>query len=677
MRHFRLLSSYISFIIFSFFFSSHLVSQDSYLDSLLNVVATEENKHELLSANYRLGHYFRGEDNDQAIKYYSETIALSEELEEELFFANSNYSLGYTYLIKGDYDLAIDHYLQSVRIYEEMEDDFRLANGLISISIVYNEMDDLDKTEEYHDKAQIAVERGGDTLQLVDLLNSRGVLSDKRNNYDQAITYLEEAYALAKGQNYSSMMNYTMSNLALTLKHQGKLQEALGMFEDVLEGFKTSNPHPTNWAAIYNNIGSTHLELNEFDKAEEAFLLSKDYAQEAESLFTEMEAYKLLAEIKSETYNYKDQVSYLEKYYTLKDSIFSLESKNTIVQLEADYQIEQKNSELLQKENELVKQTNQRNMLLFLAVGIALLLSFVSLFYSRIKKANALLADRNEQINKQKDELEESIDNLKRTQTQLIHSEKMASLGELTAGIAHEIQNPLNFVNNFSGVSSELIEEAFEELKKNDIEEVKEVLNDLKSNLNKINHHGGRASSIVKGMLDHSRESSGQKVSTDINALCDEYIRLSYHGMRAKDKDFDAEFDLDLDSNLPKIKVIPQEIGRVLLNVFNNAFYACAERSRSTVQQKDLTSLYHPKVTVSTVPLEGEKGVEIKIIDNGIGMSQETMDKVFQPFFTTKPTGQGTGLGMSISYDIVTKGHDGKMTVESEIGKGSTFVIIL
>jgi len=266
--------------------------------------------------------------------------------------------------------------------------------------------------------------------------------------------------------------------------------------------------------------------------------------------------------------------------------------------------------------------------------------------------------------------LAESYENLKETQTQLVHAEKMASLGELTAGIAHEIQNPLNFVNNFSEVSAELIEEAIEEIENNDIGEVKDILGDLKLNLDKIHQHGGRASSIVKGMLDHSRASTDEKIATDINALCDEYLRLSYHGLRAKDKTFNAAFDLNLDESLPVVKVISQEIGRVLLNVINNAFYTVDKKKKSAKDE-----IYDPKVTIATKTDNGS--VEIQIKDNGEGMNSEVLEKVFQPFFTTKPTGQGTGLGMSISYDIITKGHGGEMKVESKEGVGTTFTIVL
>ncbi|NNF36661.1 MAG: hypothetical protein HKN68_21345 [Saprospiraceae bacterium] len=266
-------------------------------------------------------------------------------------------------------------------------------------------------------------------------------------------------------------------------------------------------------------------------------------------------------------------------------------------------------------------------------------------------------------------EIEKAYTDLKATQAQLIHAEKMASLGELTAGIAHEIQNPLNFVNNFSEVSHEMIQEVKEELKDGDPEEADAILNDLSTNLEKISHHGNRASGIVRSMLDHSRTSSGEKVETDINALCDEYLRLAYHGMRAKDRNFNADFKLDLDPDLPKVKVIPQDIGRVLLNLINNAFQAVSEMTSLEVM-----SSLKPRVEVKTKKL-GDK-IEISVSDNGPGIPDDIKDKIFQPFFTTKPTGQGTGLGLSLSYDIV-KAHGGKFQVESKEGGGTAFLISL
>ncbi|MDX2049122.1 MAG: ATP-binding protein [Chitinophagaceae bacterium] len=264
--------------------------------------------------------------------------------------------------------------------------------------------------------------------------------------------------------------------------------------------------------------------------------------------------------------------------------------------------------------------------------------------------------------------LEETHTNLKATQAQLIQSEKMASLGELTAGIAHEIQNPLNFVNNFSEVSTELVDEMNAEIDKGNTEDAKLIAQDLKQNLEKINHHGKRAGDIVKGMLQHSRTSSGQKELTDINALCDEYLRLSYHGLRAKDKSFNAKFETDFDSTLPKLNVVPQDIGRVVLNLINNAFFAVNEKRTMNNES------YEPTVTVSTKNL-GDK-IEIQVKDNGNGIPDSIKEKIFQPFFTTKPTGQGTGLGLSLSYDIV-KAHGGELKVETKEGEGSEFTIAM
>jgi signal transduction histidine kinase len=274
-----------------------------------------------------------------------------------------------------------------------------------------------------------------------------------------------------------------------------------------------------------------------------------------------------------------------------------------------------------------------------------------------------------EEVNRQTAELRETLNNLKSTQSQLIQSEKMASLGELTAGIAHEIQNPLNFVNNFSEVNTELIAEMKDEIVKGNLEEVKAIADDIEDNEQKIIHHGKRADAIVKGMLQHSRTSTGQKESTDINALTDEYLRLSYHGMRAKDKSFNATLKTDFDTTIGKINVVPQDIGRVLLNLFNNAFYATMQKNAST---SSAGQQYEPTVSVCTKKVNGQ--VEIYVKDNGSGIPQKVVDKIFQPFFTTKPTGQGTGLGLSLSYDVV-KAHGGEIKVETKEGVGSEFIV--
>jgi signal transduction histidine kinase len=285
---------------------------------------------------------------------------------------------------------------------------------------------------------------------------------------------------------------------------------------------------------------------------------------------------------------------------------------------------------------------------------------------------------RTAQLTHQTEELQQAISELKSTQAQLIQSEKMASLGELTAGIAHEIQNPLNFVNNFSEVSIELLDELKEEILSKLPDDVKEeagdIINDITQNLTKINQHGKRADAIVKGMLQHSRTTTGKKEPTDVNALADEYLRLSYHGLRAKDKLFNAGMKTTFDASIGKINAIPQDLGRVLLNLFNNSFYSVAEKKKLNIDG------YEPTVTVVTKKVAGPTdagSVEITVSDNGMGIPQKVLDKIYQPFFTTKPTGQGTGLGLSMSYDIITKAHGGELKVETAEGEFARFIITI
>ena len=294
----------------------------------------------------------------------------------------------------------------------------------------------------------------------------------------------------------------------------------------------------------------------------------------------------------------------------------------------------------------------------------------------KVKRTTAILLEETiEELEQKRKAIEESnaaltksLEELKATQAQLIQSEKMASLGELTAGIAHEIQNPLNFVNNFSEVSNELIDEMNEELDKGDIEEAKAIASDVKLNLEKILHHGKRADAIVKGMLQHSRSSNGIKEPTDINALTDEYLRLAYHGLRAKDKSFNAILKTDFDETIGKIEIIPQDIGRVILNLITNAFYAVDQKKKLLGPDFEPTVLIKTRKTINAI--------ELLVTDNGNGMPQRVVDKIFQPFFTTKPSGQGTGLGLSMSYDIV-KAHGGELKVETKEMEGAMFTIQL
>ena len=322
------------------------------------------------------------------------------------------------------------------------------------------------------------------------------------------------------------------------------------------------------------------------------------------------------------------------------------------------------------KEQKIMAEQELKNKIrmLSLIAGLGALLLVAIFLYRNNKhkqKANTLLQS-------QKKEIETTLGELKTTQSQLIQSEKMASLGELTAGIAHEIQNPLNFINNFSEVNTELITEMKEQLALNNKEQAIDLADDIAHNEEKINHHGKRADAIVKGMLQHSRSSSGIKEPTDINALADEYFRLAYHGLRAKDKSFNATMKTDFDTTIGSINIIPQDIGRVILNLITNAFYAAPLPPEGGFSNPDY--VHTPTVWVSTKKMADKILISVK--DNGSGIPQKILDKIFQPFFTTKPTGQGTGLGLSLSYDIV-KAHGGELKVETKEGEGSTFIIQL
>ena len=381
--------------------------------------------------------------------------------------------------------------------------------------------------------------------------------------------------------------------------------------------------------------------------------------------------YGELSSLENKRGNYKGAYENYKLYAAYRDSLQKKEFEKKELQTRMQREFDQKQAQQqLEKEKE-ARRNSVRQILLF-AVILAFIAISTTFFiaYKREQKGKNL-------VNMQKREIEDTLSELKSTQAQLIQSEKMASLGELTAGIAHEIQNPLNFVNNFSEVNNELIEELHSERSKvkgerNEIQQ-DEIINDIKQNLEKISHHGKRADAIVKSMLQHSRTNRGQKEQTDINVLVEEYVRLAYHGFQARDNTFRAIVKTDLDPSLSKIMVVPPDIGRVLLNLLNNSFYAVNEKAKQRRNE------YEPTVTITTRSIQppvGGRGVEIKVIDNGGGIPQNIVDKIFQPFFTTKPTGQGTGLGLSLAYDII-KAHGGEIKVESKEGEGSSFVIQL
>ncbi len=505
------------------------------------------------------------------------------------------------------------------------------------------------------------LEAAGDTFNLAGLYPDIGDSYLKMNKPDSALFFMQKSlyYYTKLPSDARKFEGSTYTSIGMTYEQMGNADLARKNYQKaILVSEQNGNPRHTGNACL--QISKLCQSLN---KSDSVFI----YAKKALEAFTqggyEKEkaiAYRMISDYYHGQKNTDSSFAYLRLATLLNDSIGSIEKKRL-----QEFQVAAFNQQLMlqQQEQERIEKAGTLKTIAIIAL-IAVFSTIGLLLYRNNRekqKANQILKEKNSEI-------EKAMSNLKSTQSQLIQSEKMASLGELTAGIAHEIQNPLNFVNNFSEVSSELIDEMNEELYKGHFEEAKAISSDLKQNLEKINHHGKRADAIVKGMLQHSRSSSGTKESTDINALCDEYLRLSYHGLRAKDKSFNATLKTDFDETVGYINIIPQDIGRVILNLINNAFYAVDEK------KKQQSEGYEPTVSVSTKNA-GDK-VLISVKDNGNGIPPKVLDKIFQPFFTTKPTGQGTGLGLSLAYDIV-KAHGGELKVDTREGEETTFIITL
>ena len=468
-------------------------------------------------------------------------------------------------------------------------------------------------------------------------------------------TYLQ----LGIGYNYMKQMDSAKyyANILLTLMDKyssnnplahdtymlcGMIQMMEKNYPQALKYYSLA-PYEIGLAQVYQAMGKTDSVI----KYANMHLL---FGQQTRNPTMIMEGSKLLADVYANI-DIGETNKFLKVYITASDTLNSTEKQKQIEQLRFTEQLNEFDLKTRDASNR-----NRIIQVIFISI-----LSFFAVF-------SYLLWRNNKFKQKANQKLEDSYADLKAAQSQLVQSEKMASLGELTAGIAHEIQNPLNFVNNFSEVNAELSDEMLEAANSGDLSAIKVLAADIKSNQEKISEHGKRADAIVKGMLQHSRTSSGEKQPTDINALADEYFRLAYHGLRAKDKTFNATLKTDFDPSIGKINIIPQDIGRVMLNLINNAFYAVDEKAN---QQQEH---FEPTISISTKK-SGEK-VLISIKDNGNGIPQKVLDKIFQPFFTTKPTGQGTGLGLSLSYDIV-KAHQGKIDIRNTPGEGAEFIINL
>jgi signal transduction histidine kinase len=554
----------------------------------------------------------------KSLEYAYRGLQISEKKNYAFEIAVSNLWIGGTYWFLSDYSKSVDFYRKSKTLFENIINNPGTAEwigfNIFSIGQAYLEWNQLDSAYSYLLQTYNATLH--DEVWHPETLVLLGDCLFRRGNRDTAFDYLRESIAEA----------------ALDSDYFAQTEGCA-----VMSGFFKTMHQPDS--AIYY--------------AKKGLTAATSYSY----LLGIYENSKLLAE-EYEPLNVQEALHYQKIYDSVNEEMYGVKKVQDLQKTLAE---EQRRQHQLQEEQ--IKKENRLKQYGFIA-GLAVLLLIAFILYRnnlQKKKANVLLMH-------QKEKVENTLTELKSTQAQLIQSEKMASLGELTAGIAHEIQNPLNFVNNFSEVNKELIDEASQAIKAGNSNDAINLLSNLKENEEKINFHGQRADAIVKGMLQHSRTSTGQKEPTNINALADEYLRLAYYGFRVKDKSFNSIMKTDFDQNIGSINIVPQDIGRVLLNLYNNAFYAMSEKKKQALDG------YEPTVHVTTKKLNGKVVISVK--DNGDGIPQKVIDKIFQPFFTTKPAGQGTGLGLSMSYDI-TKAHGGQLEVHTKEDEYAEFLVEL
>jgi len=646
-----------------------------------NVHLRDSLKKELQAANVdslkaqlliHIAESFEYSNSDSTFYYAEKALQLAKNSQNIPTQMGAMSFMGYALLRQGNLPKALELSLEAFKLGKNLP--VRIAGGIGPVYSVlgelYLEIGDYDKARQYFQKMTAMGE--GDIVGVAYGQYYLAMIYEKLNQLDSAEFHLNQSYETFGTLNYSyypEVYNVYPPWYNLRAKIYLKQNKPNLAINDLY----TSLQMTLGNGDIFH-VSNTCIDISNyfesFNQTDSAMYYAEMGNREANKInYTQgiLKATEILARL-NETRNPTKALHYFKLAQETRNKLYGAGNIQILRDMIAQ-------EEKRQAEIEATKVAYQNRLRMNAFLGITFTLSVIAVFL--------FIIIRRKQKAKQK--IERTLHLLKNTQSQLIHAEKMASLGELTAGIAHEIQNPLNFVNNFSEVSVDLIDELNEEIEDGNTEEVKAISGDLKSNLEKISHHGKRASGIVKGMLEHSRTGDGKKELTDINALADEYLRLSYHGLRAKDKSFNADFKFEADEKLPKIEVVPQDIGRVLLNLMNNAFYACAERSRSAVHEKTLTGFqtlsgfepgkpYKPIVIVLTKNLSNK--IEIQVKDNGNGIPDAVKEKIFQPFFTTKPTGLGTGLGLSLSYDII-HAHGGDLQVRTKEGLETIFIITL
>ena len=595
---------------------------------------------------------YRFSNIDSALLYTDRAIELSQTMNDPAYEANALSQKGFIVLETGDIPLSLQCQLAALRLSEKFSDPVIEGFTLNRIGNVYTEIGEYKKAIDYYRKSISLFAKANQQGYIYNELSNIGNAYEMMGIPDSAKNYQQRVYEFSLTNTDRYAITYGEMR-----QRFGKVEADLGNYEAALMHYRAGIVEALKDVDM-NNLSLIYLQLaklfNSHQLFDSSFIYAKKTIETANSISLKRAIYEASALLVN-LFKLKSQpdsaLVYSELSTAAKDSLYG---QKKIQELQRILLNEQQRQQQLQEERDQLRE-RYKLIAVITILGVFLIIGII-------------LFQNNRQKQKANKVLQTTLNNLKSTQASLIQSEKMASLGELTAGIAHEIQNPLNFVNNFSEVNRELIDEMQQELEAGNNDEAVAISNNIKENQEKINHHGKRADAIVKGMLQHSRSSSGQKEPTNINKLADEYLRLAYHGLRAKDKSFNATLKTDYDESVGSINIIPQDIGRAVLNLITNAFYVVTEK------KKQLGDNYEPTVSISTNKI-GDK-VEIRVKDNGNGIPQKVLDKIFQPFFTTKPTGQGTGLGLSLSYDIV-KAHGGEISVETKEGKGAEFIIQL
>ncbi len=639
-------------------------------NSLRTVIAQKANDSLKMGACRSLGFYYQEVNKDSSLFFHKRQLELAKKINLKLWQADAYEQIGYILTEFGNFPESLQAFQEGLKIAEAPENEssnwhvFTFSNDENSyhsrmsiVAMIYIDMAVMYRAVNDKLKEKLSFQKA---IEIGEEINNGKVLalgySNISNFYsaDSALNFLTKAMHFANASGYKKYNGTILLSMAGVYSGNGRHDLALNSLYESARINQTQNNFNYLVHSL-NYIARSFTFPGRFSKDSGIYYADRtlQIAQSTASPNSLLMAYGTMSDV----YKTFNQIDTAYKY-TVMAAALNDEIKSVTINRLSDYHKFAFNEQLRLKkidEERAAFQNKMKITILVVGLGILLLIGSI-LFRNNRHKQKTNLA------------LQKTLTDLKSTQSQLIQSEKMASLGELTAGIAHEIQNPLNFVNNFSEVNNEMVEEVKEEINKGNYDEAKVILNDIKENSEKINHHGKRADAIVKGMLQHSRSSSGVKEPADINALCDEYLRLSYHGLRAKDKSFNATMKTNFDNSIGNINIIPQDIGRVLLNLINNAFYAVTEKKNSGIAG------YESTVSVSTKKINNK--VEISVKDNGNGIPEQVKEKIFQPFFTTKPTGQGTGLGLSLSYDII-KTFGGEIEVETKEHEGTEFIIHL